>query len=132
MSSASAACRGSRRRRSPIPTIPVPTLAYKARPLDGIWATASYLHNGSVRSLYDLLLLPDRRSPEFWVGNRDFDPVDVGYVGTDPGGGTGFLLRTRDDSGRIIEGNSNAGHVYGADRFSEEDRRALVEYVKSL
>lgn len=119
-------------RRLCLTTPDVPTLAYKARPLDGIWATAPYLHNGSVRSLYDLLLPPDRRSPEFWVGNRDFDPVDVGYAGTDPGGGNGFLLRTRDDSGRIIEGNSNAGHVYGADRFSEEDRRALVEYMKSL
>lgn len=107
----------------------VATLAYKARPLDGIWATAPYLHNGSVMSLYELLLPPDRRAREFWVGGRDFDPVNVGYVGTD---GDGFLLRTRDDQGRIIEGNSNAGHVYGADRFTDEDRRALVEYMKSL
>lgn len=110
----------------------VATLAYKARPLDGIWATAPYLHNGSVMSLYELLLPPDRRAREFWVGNRDFDPVNVGYVGADPGDGTGFLLRTHDDQGRVIEGNGNAGHVYGADRFSDEDRRALVEYMKSL
>ncbi len=113
-------------------TTDVPTLAYKARPLDGIWATAPYLHNGSVRSLYELLLPPQRRSTQFWVGNRDFDPVEVGYVGSDPGDGTGFLLRTQDDQGRVIEGNSNAGHVYGADSFSDDDRRALVEYMKSL
>lgn len=119
-------------RRACLTTPDVPTLAYKARPLDAIWATAPYLHNGSVRSLYELLLPPDQRSREFWVGNRDFDPNDVGYVGTDPGDGTGFLLRARDDNGRIIEGNSNAGHIYGADRFSEEDRRALIEYMKSL
>ena len=107
----------------------VATLAYKARPLDGIWATAPYLHNGSVPSLYELLLPPDRRSREFWVGGRDFDPVNVGYVSTE---GTGFLLRSHDDAGRVIEGNSNEGHVYGADRFSDDDRRALVEYMKSL
>lgn len=110
----------------------VETLAYKARPLDGIWATAPYLHNGSVRSLYELLLPPDQRSRAFWTGNREFDPVDVGYVDSDPGDGTGFLLRTHDATGAVIEGNSNAGHSYGADRFSEEDRRALVEYMKSL
>ena len=108
------------------------TLAYKARPLDGIWATAPYLHNGSVPSLYELLLPPDRRSREFWVGGRDFDPVNVGYAAADPGDGSGFVLRTHDDAGRVIEGNSNEGHVYGADRFSDDDRRALVEYMKSL
>lgn len=107
-------------------------LGYKSRPMDGIWATAPYLHNGSVASLYELLLPPDRRKSEFWVGNREFDPVDVGYVDADPGDGTGFILRTRDDDGRVIEGNSNAGHVYGAELFTDEDRRALVEYMKSL
>ncbi|TPW13479.1 MAG: lipoprotein, partial [Halothiobacillaceae bacterium] len=30
--------------------------AYKARPLNGIWATAPYLHNGSVPNLYELFL----------------------------------------------------------------------------
>lgn len=119
-------------RQTCLTTPEVKTLAYKARPLDGIWATAPYLHNGSVKSLYELLLPSDRRAREFRVGGRDFDPVDVGYVATDPGDGTGFLLRTRDDWGRVIEGNSNAGHSYGADHFSEEDRRALVEYMKSL
>lgn len=108
------------------------TLAYKGRPLEGIWATAPYLHNGSVASLHELLLPPDQRKSEFWVGNREFDAVNVGYADADPGDGTGFLLRTRDDRGRVIEGNSNAGHIYGADRFDGDDRRALVEYMKSL
>lgn len=120
------------RRNTCLTTPDVPTLAYKGRPLDGIWASPPYLHNGSVASLYELLLPPDRRKTDFWVGSREFDPQDVGYVSTDPGDGSAFLLRTRDDNGRIIDGNSNAGHVYGADRFSEEDRRALVEYMKSL
>jgi len=110
----------------------VPTLAYKARPLDGIWATAPYLHNGSVASLHELLKPADQRKTQFWVGNREFDPVEVGYRDADPGDGRGFLMRTRDGDGRVIEGNSNAGHEYGARGFSDRDRRALVEYLKSL
>ncbi|MFN4274546.1 MAG: di-heme-cytochrome C peroxidase [Aliihoeflea sp.] len=109
-----------------------PLLAYKARPLDGIWATAPYLHNGSVASLEELLLPAAERKTQFWVGNRNFDPVAVGYVDADPGDGRGFLLRTRDEQGRVIEGNSNAGHEYGAGRLTDQQRRALIEYMKSL
>ncbi|MEE4277884.1 MAG: di-heme-cytochrome C peroxidase [Halieaceae bacterium] len=52
---------------------------YKARPLNGIWATAPYLHNGSVPTLYDLLLPPDERPRQFRVGCREFDPTRVGF-----------------------------------------------------
>ena len=48
-------------------------------PLDGIWATAPYLHNGSVPTLRALLAPPDQRPKTFYVGSRDFDPVNVGY-----------------------------------------------------
>jgi len=101
----------------------VAILGYKARPLDGIWATAPYLHNGSVRSLYELLLPAEERAAEFRVGSREYDPVDVGYIADDE---AGFLLDTR------IEGNRNVGHEYGAAALSETDRRALVEYMKTL
>ena len=53
-------------------------LAYRARPLNGIWATAPYLHNGSVPSLYDLLLPSAQRPRIFYVGSWEFDPVHVG------------------------------------------------------
>src|SRR5205807_2120961 len=43
---------------------------YTARPLNGVWATAPYLHNGSVPNLYALLLPPDQRPADFWVGTR--------------------------------------------------------------
>ena len=57
---------------------------YRARPLDGIWATAPYLHNGSVPNLYQLLLPAVQRVTTFKVGSDQFDPVYVGFV-TDQG-----------------------------------------------
>jgi hypothetical protein len=106
-------------------------LAYKARPLTGIWATAPYLHNGSVPTLYDLLLPAAERPKEFYVGSRLYDPDKVGYVTTKVTEDD-FLFRTRDSAGRVIDGNSNAGHDYGNVEFSHEDRMALVEYMKGL
>jgi hypothetical protein len=113
------------------------TLGYKARPLTGIWATPPYLHNGSVPTLYDLLLPAEKRPRQFWIGSREFNPKEVGYV-TDERPDNPFLFRTRDASGRVIDGNSNAGHEYGAvdlagdDAAAEANRRALVEYLKTL
>ena len=108
-----------------------PVLAYKGRPLTGIWATPPYLHNGSVPTLYDLLLPPGERPASFYLGSREFDPDKVGYV-TAQSADNNFLYRTRDEAGRVIDGNSNAGHDYGNATFTEEQRRALVEYMKGL
>ena len=55
-------------------------LAYKARPLNGIWTGAPYLHNGSVPNLYELLLPAADRSKTFYLGSWEYDPVTVGYV----------------------------------------------------
>jgi len=116
--------------------------AYKGRSLNGIWATAPYLHNGSVPTLYDLLL-PARRDgdPEgeyrpikFVVGSRELDPAKVGFVSA---GYEGFEFDT------TLPGNSNAGHEYGTihdiglkernlEPMTNEDRLDLVEYMKSL
>ncbi|HEN8541335.1 TPA: hypothetical protein U8182_003400 [Pseudomonas aeruginosa] len=100
-------------------------MAYKARPLNGIWASPPYLHNGSVATLYDLLLPPDLRPRTFYTGSVEFDPVNVGYI-TDAGGANRFLF----DSGK--PGNANGGHDYGNAQFNEQQRRALVEYMKTL
>ena len=96
---------------------------YQARQLDGIWSSAPYLHNGSVPTLYDLLLPPAQRTDGFQLGDRAYDPEKVGYVATieDP-------VFTYDASST---GGSNAGHGYGTD-LSEEERMALVEYLKTL
>ena len=54
--------------------------AYELRVLDGIWATAPYLHNGSVPNLWELLKKPQDRVKTFKVGSRKFDPKNVGYA----------------------------------------------------
>ena len=54
-------------------------LGYKARPLDGIWATPPYFHNSSVPNLYQVLVPADRRDKTFYLGTKMFDPVKVGY-----------------------------------------------------
>ena len=122
-------------------------LAYKARPLNGIWATAPYLHNGSVPTLYDLLLPaklqltrsdavgapPDAgefRPETFGVGSAQFDPGKVGFV-TDPAANpTTFQVRDP-ATGEPIPGNYNSGHDYGT-TLTEQERLELVEYLKTL
>ena len=54
-------------------------LGYKARPLDGIWATPPYLHNSSVPNLYEMLVPAARRFAKFYLGSTRFDPKHVGY-----------------------------------------------------
>jgi len=97
---------------------------YIGRPLAGIWASAPYLHNGSVPNLYQLLLPAKDRVKEFQVGSRKFDPVDVGF---DTKTGS-FKFDTS------APGNSNAGHEgekYGTE-LNDQQRRQLVEYMKTL
>lgn len=107
------------------------TLGYKARPLNGIWATAPYLHNGSVPTLYDLLKPPADRPRIFYVGSRRFNPKEVGYV-TEKADDNQFLFETRDADGQPKWGNSNEGHDYGNASLKERERWALVEYMKTF
>jgi len=118
--------------------------AYKARPLNGIWATGPYLHNGSVPTLYDLLLPKSKggdysdqetRPDKFYVGCRELDADKVGMTCPE---GVGALFDTS------LQGNSNSGHEYAAGNtaplgekeplpaLNKEDRMALLEYLKTL
>ena len=125
-------------------------LQYKSRSLNGIWATAPYLHNGSVPTLYDLLLpssmrltarindaapviAGETRPVEFYVGSRVFDPVKVGFATDKSAPGNKFLFSAiNKQTKEPIPGNYNSGHDYGNAKLSETDRRNLVEYLKSL
>ena len=105
------------------PYTPRNILAYKARHLNGIWATAPFLHNGSVPSLYELLLPAEQRSQTFYVGSWHFDPKEVGYRSYPSK--RAFMFDVS------LPGNSNAGHEYGTD-LTEDERWDLVEFMKTL
>jgi hypothetical protein len=112
--------------------------AYKVRPLDGIWATPPYLHNGSVPNLYALLSPVAERPPTFYLGHREYDPVNVGYRYQEKLDG-GFAFDT------TIRGNHNTGHEFIGDGkkdnekpgvigplLTPQERRALVEFLKTM
>lgn len=97
---------------------------YRAKPLNGIWATGPFLHNGSVPTLADLLKPSSVRPKTFAVGASDFDPVKIGFS-ENVSSINKLVLDTS------LTGNSNAGHDYGV-TLSEEEKSALLEFLKSL
>ncbi len=90
--------------RFEIDSVILAPLGYKSRPLDGIWATPPYLHNGSVPNLHQILLPVAQRDSTFYLGSKRFDPVHVGYQSHQVQGA--FLLDTS------LSGNHNSGHEY--------------------
>ncbi len=105
---------------------PPPDFAgYRARPLPGVWSTGPFLHNGSVRTLAELLKPGAARESAFYVGSTTFDPNEVGYVSSYAGGGRVELYDT------TMVGNSAQGHEYGV-HFSAQDKQDLLEFLKTL
>ena len=108
----------------------VKTNGYANQPLDGIWARAPYLHNGSVPTIYDLLLTQDKRPKKFFIGHGVVDEEKLG-IRTDVDlveGRNSFEFDTS------LPGNSNSGHVgkaYGTE-LSDEEKKDIVEYMKTL
>jgi len=113
----------------------VPGPGYVAPPLDGIWATAPYLHNGSVPTVE--ALLDSHKRPTYW--RRSFsqdalDPVALGWrhqvLSHGKAAEPDEALRKRlyDTS---LPGYSNEGHRFGDD-LSDGQRRAVIEYLKTL
>ncbi len=100
---------------------------YIAPPLDGVWATAPYLHNGSVPNLETLLNSNAR--PKYWrrsFTNPQYDYTSVGWKFTlESGGGNKEIYDT------TLPGYGNQGHVYG-DNFTDEERSAVIEYLKTI
>ncbi len=104
----------------------VKTNGYAAEPLDGVWLRAPYLHNGSVPNMDDLLKPAPQRTKVFYRGYDVYDPVKLGFI-TD--GAEAKRVGFRLDTGE--RGNGNGGHEYGTG-LSPEERKALIEYLKTL
>jgi hypothetical protein len=114
------------------PITDLQSLQYKARTLEGVWATAPYLHNGSVRNIYELLSPVEERSSQFWVGLSDYDPVLLG-VGLKQNE-YGFMMDTSQ------AGNSNTGHEFRdgsgpgviGRKLTHNEKMAIIEYLKAI
>lgn len=119
-------------------------LGYLARPLNGVWASPPFLHNGAVPTIYQMLSPHDERDASFWLGSKEYDPEHLGYSTRRLRGG--FRLDTSKP------GNSNRGHQFEGDfdpsepgfnwnalpmgvigpGLSHEERMAILEYLKTI
>ena len=103
------------------------TGGYVALALDGVWARAPYLHNGSVPSLRYLLEPVENRPDDFYRGYDVYDPESVGFISDVPSR-AGRRFSEFDTS---LPGNGNMGHLYGTG-LPPADKTALIEYLKTL
>lgn len=108
---------------------------YQAPPLRGIWATAPYLHNGSVPTLHHLLNSSERPARFLRPVSTSLDHYDRENVGwtfrpvDSPSALNAEEKRRHFDSSRF--GLGNQGHKFG-DKLSEPQRRDVIEYLKTL
>jgi hypothetical protein len=114
---------------------------YAATPLTGVWANFPYLHNGSVPTLHDLLGPASARPRIFQItAARTLDRVRLGQLlFADPSLGRtaeSDLLRrfgeSRDWFNTARPGCGNGGHDFWSVIKNDENRRALIEYLKTL
>lgn len=96
---------------------------YVAPLLEGLWASAPYMHNGSIPTLWHFLR-PDQRPAKFIVGNQNLDMEKVGSIGLENSGSEIY------DTG--IAGRDNRGHEKELESLSESDKDDLLEYLKTL
>jgi len=105
----------------------IPYRGYIAPPLDGVWVTAPYMHNGSVPNLE--AMLNSKIRPVYW--QRNFTAPDYNYDNP------GWNYETKDVPGgsevynTTLKGYGNYGHYFG-DRLSDKERKAVIEYLKTL
>jgi mono/diheme cytochrome c family protein len=110
---------------------------YQAPPLDGVWATGPYFHNGSVPTVYHVLnsrARPKVYTRSFETRKEDYDPVRLGWKVTELGGppdpkAPAFERRKVYDT--TLRGRGNGGHTFG-DKLTEDERAAVIEYLKTL
>lgn len=107
---------------------------YIARPLYGAWTSAPYLHNGTVRTITELLTPPSKREPYFFTGTRNYDIENLGYFSEEfyspaPDINTeAYKLSCFDPATNTY---SNLGHDYGT-QWSPEEKKAVIEYLKTM
>ena len=112
-----------------------PAPGYVAPPLDAVWATAPYLHNDSVPSI--AALLDSSRRPTFWrhlTEPREYDQETLGwrYETLDHGKeGAADAAEARTIYDTTRHGYGSGGHTFG-DALSDAQRRAVIEYLKTL
>ncbi len=113
--------------------VEVDPVGYVAPPLDGIWASAPYFHNGSVPTLWHVLHSDAR--PVVW--KRTEDGYDQDKVGLE--------VETFDSVPRSVKatahrrryfdtkqpGKSASGHTF-PNVLDEDEKQALLEYLKTL
>ena len=125
---------------------------YKARPLNGVWATAPFLHNGSIATIYDLLSIQAERPDFVQLGDQAFDAKHLGLVQNDYVNSLNdktdhevheltndysdglFILDARES------GNYNTGHIFDdaaqtgriGRKLINDEKLALIEYLKTL
>ena len=105
-----------------------PVNAYESRVLQGIWSTAPYLHNGSVPTLAELLKPADQRVAAFKIG-PSYDIQNVGLAVEQSQ--FNYTLATADCT-NLNSGNSRCGHEFGTTTLSADEKKALLEYLKTL
>lgn len=110
---------------------------YQAPPLDGVWATAPYLHNSSAPTVYHVL--NSRARPKMFTRSyrsekEDYDPVMLGWkilVLKKRPATNGSTWEQRRIYDTMQPGRGNGGHTFGDD-LSEDERMAVIEYLKTL
>lgn len=105
----------------------VPYRGYIAPPLDGVWVTAPYMHNGSVPNLE--LMLNSKKRPKYWQRSfsnplYNYDIPGWNYDEKDAPGNSEVYNTT-------LKGFDNNGHTFG-DKLSDKERRSVIEYLKTL
>lgn len=101
---------------------------YVSLPHDGLWARAPYLHNGSIPTLYHLLV-PDERPTAFKRGGSGYDQEKVGFDWTREG-----VDFTTSRPGFANTGHADKDIFFGGRDFAVEveARDDLLEYLKTL
>lgn len=104
-----------------------PSNGYVAPPLDGVWITAPYFHNGSVPALEGVINSKIR--PTYWGKNFKKPFYDIENLCWK------YTIYNAPNSKNIyntqLAGYNNIGHYFG-DALTDQERKLLIEYLKTL